>query len=240
MAFESIIKHAKPLMRQMLESVYSYNSRFLLNEQQEKQLEKILFSMLVIDRKFFYQGENAYDDTALAIGEGQTISQPSTIARMLILADLYEGDDVLEIGTGSGYNASLIAFLACPGNVVSVERFLSLKEKAETNLRNLRNHLKQTNPEIFEKLSKINFYAENIFEKGKAYKKKYAKIIITAGIENGEEKKIENLAKELLKQKGILLCPYQSGPLLIFKKKGKEIIISKTKEEYVFVPLLEK
>ena len=48
----------------------------------------------------------AYIDAPLPIGEGQTISQPSTVARMLLLAELQERDDVLEIGTGSGWNTA--------------------------------------------------------------------------------------------------------------------------------------
>jgi len=262
MEAEKIISLAPEKMRGMLLSVLGYNSSFLLSKEQEKLLEKIIFAMSIVDRKYFYvrnahkiriseqpensninenfldEGEEAYDDNALPIGEGQTISQPSTVARMLLLGELQEGDDILEIGTGSGWNASLISFLVYPGNVLSVERFVSLKEKAEDNLANLRNYLKQKKPQDIKKIEKINFYAENIFERKKAWKRKYDKIIITAGISQGEEEKIEFLALELLKQKGILICPYISGPLLIYKKNGK-LKRFLTKEEYVFVPLLE-
>lgn len=235
---EKIIKFSSARMREMLSSVLDYNSMFLDDEKQELLLQRILFAISVIDRKYFYEGREAYSDTALPIGEGQTISQPSTVARMLLLANLQKGDDVLEIGTGSGWNASLIAFLVYPGSVVSVERINSLKEKAEANLRNLRNYLKERRPQDIQMVEKINFYAENIFDSKKARNKKYDKIIITAGIEKGQEKKIELLAKNLLQQKGILICPYISGPLLIYRKLG---ILKKsfTREHYVFVPLLE-
>lgn len=238
MEAEKVIKNARKEMQEMLSSVLAYNSNFLLNKEQEKLLEKILFAMSVIDRKYFYEGEEAYDDTALSIGLGQTISQPSTVARMLLLADLEEGDDVLEIGTGSGWNASMIAFLVYPGKILSVELLAELKENAENNLSQLRNFFKQKKPQDFSKISKINFYAENIFSRKRAWRRKYDKIIITAGIREGEESKIEMLA-ELLKQKGILICPYISGPLIIYKKNGK---LNKflTKEQYVFVPLLDK
>jgi len=234
---EKIVRQAGK-MKEMLGSVYSYNSGFLLDEEQEKLLERMLFAMTIIDRKFFYSGDEVYWDNALPIEEGQTISQPSTVARMLLLAELNEGDDVLEIGTGSGWNASLIAFLVYPGNIVSIERFFRLKEKSEKNLASLKSYLRQKKPQDSVKLGKLNFYAENIFEKGKAWKKRYDKIIITAGIENGEEEKIEMLAENLLKNKGILVCPYTSGPLIVYKKNGK---LKKffTKEEYVFVPLLD-
>jgi len=224
-------------MREMLKSVYEFNSRFLLDDEQEKLLARILFAMSVIDRKYFIENDY-YIDTALPIGEGQTISQPSTVARMLLLAEIEENEDVLEVGIGSGWNASLISYLVYPGNVVSIDLLANLKDKAEKNLSGLRNYLKQKKPEIYEKLEKINFYAENIFSRKKAWKKKYDKIIITAGIEKEQEEKIEELASELLKREGILICPYVAGPILIYKKDGK-IKRFLTKEEYVFVPLID-
>ena len=230
---EKIIKAARKDMQEMLNSVYNYSSDFPVNE---KLLEKILFAMSVIDRKFFVSN-GSYLDTALPIGKGQTISQPSTVARMLILADLQEGDEVLEIGTGSGWNTCLIAFLVYPGNVLSLDRIYSLVEKAEKNLSELRSYMKQKKPQDYEKLSKLNFSAGNIF--GMNLKRKYDKIIVTAGIDNGEmEGKVDELADSLLKQNGILICPYTRGPMLIYKKQGKLRKI-KTREQYVFVPLLE-
>jgi protein-L-isoaspartate O-methyltransferase len=82
--------------------------------------------------------------------------------------------------------------------------------------------------------------AENVFKKGKAWKNKYDKIIITAGVEKGKEDKIKHLAESLLKKSGVLICPYTEGPMMMFKKEDKKLIESSTKESYVFVPLLEK
>ncbi len=85
----------------------------------------------------------AYEDTALPIGLGQTISKPGVIARMLTL--LFEGQNaratnslgnVLEIGTGCGYQVALLASLS--RQVVSVERLRALHEKARENLGGLR------------------------------------------------------------------------------------------------------
>lgn len=62
----------------------------------------------------------AYEDRALPIGDGQTISQPYVVARMTELLDPRPGDHVLDVGGGSGYQAAVLAELA--GDVVSVER----------------------------------------------------------------------------------------------------------------------
>jgi len=236
---EKIIKMAPKAMQTMLNSVYNYNMRFLLSETEEKLLDKILFAMARIDRRYFYPEDEAYEDTALPIGYGQTISQPSTVARMLILADLKKGDNVLEVGTGSGWNAALISYLVFPGNIISVDRIYKLIESAQKNVSALRSHLKQKHPHDVDKIDKLNMYAENVFEKGKAWKKKYDKIIVTAGIEPGKESQIKKLAQNLLKRKGILVCPYTSGPMLVYKKNGilREYT---TKEEYFFVPLLNQ
>jgi protein-L-isoaspartate(D-aspartate) O-methyltransferase len=76
----------------------------------------------------------AYDDTALPIGSGQTISQPYVQARYLELIGLTGREKVLEIGTGSGYQAALLALLA--SMVFSVERVPHLAQSARTALAN--------------------------------------------------------------------------------------------------------
>lgn len=75
----------------------------------------------------------AYDDTAIPIGNGQTISQPSTHARYLELLELTGRERVLEIGTGSGYQTALLSHLAA--QVFSVERVQTLLDRARTVLR---------------------------------------------------------------------------------------------------------
>ncbi|HUG02225.1 MAG TPA: protein-L-isoaspartate(D-aspartate) O-methyltransferase [Longimicrobiales bacterium] len=74
----------------------------------------------------------AYEDSALPIGFGQTISQPSLQALCAELADLDESDRVLEVGTGSGYQTALLARLA--GQVYSVERIPQLATRARAAL----------------------------------------------------------------------------------------------------------
>ncbi len=77
----------------------------------------------------------AYTDQPLSIGHGQTISAPSMIAIMLESLDLKVGQKVLEVGTGSGYNAALIAeIVGHKGEVVSIERIYELAEFGRANL----------------------------------------------------------------------------------------------------------
>jgi len=75
----------------------------------------------------------AYEDSALPIGNGQTISQPSTHARFLELLRLTGAERVLEIGTGSGYQTVLLAHLAA--QVFSIERVGALLERARQAIR---------------------------------------------------------------------------------------------------------
>lgn len=75
----------------------------------------------------------AYDDTAIPIGNGQTISQPSTHARYLELLQLTGKERVLEIGTGSGYQTALLSHLAA--QVFSIERVPALLDRARMVLR---------------------------------------------------------------------------------------------------------
>ena len=77
----------------------------------------------------------AYSDNALPIGEKQTISQPWVVARMTELAEVGPDDRVLEIGTGSGYQAAVLSRLA--RHVYSVERIPSLARRARRSSRDL-------------------------------------------------------------------------------------------------------
>jgi len=80
--------------------------------------------------------EDAYVDTPLPIGEGQTISAPHMVAIMVENLDLGPGLKVLEIGTGSGYHAAVCAEVVSPGgHVYTVERISSLARTAEANLK---------------------------------------------------------------------------------------------------------
>lgn len=82
----------------------------------------------------------AYLDLPLSIGEGQTISQPYIVAMMTEALELSAGDRVLEIGTGSGYQTSILSVLTPRGRVVTMERVPALAQKARTLLQELGYH----------------------------------------------------------------------------------------------------
>ena len=91
----------------------------------------VLAAMGAVPREAFVPvGEraHAYDDRALPIAEGQTISQPYVVALMAEALELGPADRVLEVGTGSGYAAAVLA--RCAGSVVSVERVPALASAA--------------------------------------------------------------------------------------------------------------
>lgn len=97
---------------------------------------RVLTAMRKIDREAFLpkaMREFAYADSALPIGEGQTISQPYIVARMVEAARLSASDIVLEIGAGSGYAAAVMAELAT--RVYTIEWHPALARLAETRLR---------------------------------------------------------------------------------------------------------
>lgn len=197
-------------------------------------MEKILSAMIQVDRMFFAPYD-AYADQALSIGYGQTISQPSTVARMLMIADLKPGDEVLELGSGSGWNASLIAYLVYPGRVLSLEVVPELTELSKANLERLKNQL---SGDARVKLHNVEFKCLNIFDHLDNWDDQYNKIILTAGLMDDENDRIVSFANKLLKEEGILICPRNIGPLIIAKKRKGRIEISETSEEYGFVPLI--
>lgn len=100
--------------------------------------ERVLAAMRSVPRHLFVaeaEHAQAYEDTPLPIGQGQTISQPYIVAYMLQTLHLKAGERVLEIGTGSGYQAALLGELA--KEVHTVERFADLAEEAQRVLAQL-------------------------------------------------------------------------------------------------------
>ncbi|MEK6875719.1 MAG: protein-L-isoaspartate O-methyltransferase [Nanoarchaeota archaeon] len=237
MDIEEIIISAPEEMGVMLKESYDYNSKFIETREQQKYLERIIQAMRLVDRRFFVN-EFPYLNIALGIGHGQTISQPLTVARMLMLLNIKPGNNILEIGTGSGWNAALLAWLAYSGKVVSIEKIPELTQQAQGNLTAFKDYLKKTNPGGIKKFSTLKLIVQDFLEI-RTEKELYDRIIFTAGISNEKTKKaIENSAQRLLKKDGRLIAPYISGPISIYYKKNKdEIVVNKTEELYSFVPI---
>ncbi|MDQ6746330.1 MAG: protein-L-isoaspartate(D-aspartate) O-methyltransferase [Actinomycetota bacterium] len=100
--------------------------------------ERVLAAIAAVPRERFVpeaERARAYENCALPIPCGQTISQPLIVARMLELLELRQDDVVLDVGTGSGYHAALLARLT--GRVLSIERHAELAASAEQALREL-------------------------------------------------------------------------------------------------------
>jgi len=97
--------------------------------------ERVLSAMGRVPRELFVPEalrERAYDDAALPIGEGQTISQPYMVARICEELELRGDERVLDVGTGSGYQAAVLAELAA--EVHTIERIPALAERARAIL----------------------------------------------------------------------------------------------------------
>ncbi len=101
------------------------------------QTPRIIEAFYGIDRRAFMpEGfeADAYLDVPLPIGEGQTISQPSTVAIMLELLQPQEGDRVLDVGSGSGWSTALLAAICVRGTVEGIERVPALVRFGQRNL----------------------------------------------------------------------------------------------------------
>ncbi len=210
---------------------YKLDYKRLREEMVRKQLiprgikdEKVLKAFLSVEREKFVPSsvrEDAYGDFPLAIGEGQTISQPYIVAVMTQCLKLTGKEKVLEIGTGSGYQAAILSLLA--KEVYTVERIPSLAIQAEERLKRLGyTNIKVTVSDGTEGLKE---YAP------------YDRIIVTAAA-----KEIPPPLLEQLNEEGIMVIPvgdaFSQELQVIEKKKGKVSI--RSVERCVFVPLIGK
>ena len=102
--------------------------------------QRVLVAMRWGPREWFlppHLGDNAYNDGPLPIGSGQTISQPFVVALMTEHLAPRRTDRILEIGTGSGYQTAILAYLAARGKVFTIERLPDLLVEAEERFRRL-------------------------------------------------------------------------------------------------------
>jgi protein-L-isoaspartate(D-aspartate) O-methyltransferase len=184
--------------------------------------EKVLGAMDSVPRHMFVPGNlraHAYDDRPLPIGEGQTISQPYIVALMSELLELKSTDRVLEVGTGSGYQAAILSRLV--KEVYSVEIHKPLGERASKVLKDL----EYTN--VFTRVG--DGYA------GWPEAAPFDAIIVTCAPE-----KIPPPLVEQLKDGGRLLIPlgdrYNQAVFLFTKKDGK-LDAGKKLKPTLFVPM---
>ena len=167
--------------------------------------------------------ERAYEDIALPIGYGQTISQPYTIARMFSLLELKKGQKVLEVGSGCGYVLALLSeIVGEKGEVYGIEIIKELVEKSKTNLNDYRN---------------IKIYNKNGAE-GLEEKSPFDRILISAAIDE-----IPATLTEQLKERGIIVAPinsmYGGSSLTAFQKSEDKLIIKKEIQGFIFVPFVD-
>jgi protein-L-isoaspartate(D-aspartate) O-methyltransferase len=147
--------------------------------------------------------DQAYEDQALPIAQGQTISQPNIVAMMTEALHLRKTHKVLEIGTGSGYQAAILSKLA--RRVYTVERFRSLLVEAEARFHHLRLH------NITSKVADGS--------KGWVEQAPFDRIIVTAAADEIPETLVDQLAVG-----GIMVLPV--GP-----DKGDQVLIRLRKLE---------
>lgn len=189
--------------------------------------EKVLRSMLNVPRHLFVPAvhlSSAYVDTPLNIGHGQTISAPHMVAIMCDLLDLRAGHKVLEVGTGSGYNAAVMAeLIGNTGMVYSTERIPELVRSSKSNLK----AAGCQNVDVFLSDGSI----------GLPEHAPYDRICVTASAPSIPEPLIQQL-----KAGGRMVIPvgemFQSLYLVTKERDGS--VVSKEWGGVVFVPLIGK
>lgn len=184
--------------------------------------ERILDAMMRIPRHAFLDSsfeEYAYQDRPFPIGRDQTISQPTTVAFQTQLLEVKKNDRILEIGTGSGYQAAILSELGA--RVYTIERYKSLKEKAEKNLK------------------KLGYTGINLFY-GDGYKglpgyAPFHKILVTAAAPE-----LPDTFFAQLKEGGMLVVPFGKGGVQTMKRfvKTPDEIVEENHGNFAFVPLL--
>ena len=186
---------------------------------------EIINAFRKIDRVDFIPEElksEATANTPLPIGYGQTISQPLTVAFMLELLQPKSGHKILDVGSGSGWQSSLLAYITGDeGRVIAIERISELSEFGKNNSKKYN----------FKNLEFV------VGDGSKGYKKEapYDRIIVTAGAP-----RIPKSLLEQLKDPGKLLIPVGGRGLqelkLVEKKEGE--FSTKNLGGCVFVPLI--
>ncbi len=183
--------------------------------------ERVIRAMWEVPRHYFVDSplqRQAYSGKALPIGYGQTISHPTTVAVMTSLLNIRPGAKILEIGTGSGYQAAVLAAMGC--QVVSIERIRELALKAR------------------QRLEALGYYAVAVVigdgSLGYPARSPYDGIIVTAASPEVPSELLKQLAEG-----GRLIVPVgtleQQDLWIVEKKDGK--YLEAVVENFKFVPL---
>jgi protein-L-isoaspartate(D-aspartate) O-methyltransferase len=182
---------------------------------------RVLAAIGKVPRHFFFENallEHAYQDKAFPIGEGQTISQPYTVAFQTEKLEIKPGDKVLEIGTGSGYQACILLELGA--RVYTIEYNRTLYERTR------------------EFLPQVGYRPHFFFgdgSKGLAAKAPYDKIIVTAGAPV-----IPAALTDQLTEGGILIIPVgdREKQMMVRIRKEAGKLVKEEFANFAFVPLL--
>jgi len=185
---------------------------------------KVLNAIGKVPRHYFFDNafvEHAYQDKAFPIGEGQTISQPYTVAFQSDKLAIAPGDKVLEIGTGSGYQACVLLELGAVLHTIEYQKVLYERTKV-----------------FLPKMGyKANFYHGD-GSKGIANKAPFDKIIVTAGAPT-----VPNSLIKQLNVGGILVIPVgdnERQKMLKITRLPENKIKKEEFDFFSFVPLLGK
>ncbi len=183
---------------------------------------RVLSAMRKVPRHLFVDEasiHSAYDDNAMSIGEGQTISQPYMVAVMTEALELKGDEKILEIGTGSGYQAAVLAELG--GYVFTIERVPSLAYRAEKIL----DEQGYFNISVRVSNGTLGWEGERSFDR----------VIVTAGAPEVPDSLINQLTDG-----GILVIPVGDRYSQMLKKVKKTAgeIITTSLLPCVFVPLI--
>ena len=186
--------------------------------------EKLLKAIYTVPRHFFFDDiflEHAYEDKAFPIGQGQTISQPYTVAFQTELLNIEQGDKVLEIGTGSGYQACILLELGARVYTIEYNRVLYQRTKKFLPRMNYKPYF---------------FYGDG--SQGLKNQSPFQKIIVTAGAPVVPKALIEQLAIG-----GILVIPVgddEKQRMIRITKVADQKIKKEQFDYFSFVPLLGK
>ncbi len=163
----------------------------------------------------------AYENSPIPLMKKQTISQPSVVSRMTEWLDLKEGQKILEIGSGSGWQSAILAKIVGSGKIFTVERHSKLANFAKKNLEKLGIE----NVKIIYGDGSLGLPEESPFDR----------IIITAACKEVPSALLDQLALD-----GLLIAPVGEDiqSLLLLRKTSKGIVEIKNQKGYVFVPLL--